>query len=92
MSNEDKAAEVAPVERDAEADFNADRDCRIIDERKSFENSKYLTVNINNGKAINLKELQKLFPNVGIFKIPHLEIFNTDISLYRLDHKLRFKK
>lgn len=87
-----REAKAAPVERDAAADFYTPHGREIIIERTSFQYSKYLTINITDGKEINLQELQKRFPQIAIFKLPHLELFKSSISIYRLDQKLRFKK
>jgi len=92
MTIDTREAKAAPVERDAAADHAPVKISVVGKDTKEFTDTEYLTVNITKGKETTLKELQKRFPQIGIFKLSHLELFGKYIALYRLDHKLRFKK
>ncbi len=92
MTIDTREAKAAPVERDAAADHDPAKISVVGKDTKEFTDTEYLTVNITDRKAISLEELRNRFPRVEIFRFPHFEIFKKRISLYRLDHKLRFKK
>ena len=49
-----------------------------------FVKSKYLTVDITNGKESNLTELRQRFPRIRILYLPY-PIFGNHLSIYRID-------
>ena len=78
-------AKAAPVERPSEADPSCaygskDRD----DQSGCFVISKYLTVDITNGKDATLTELRQHFHHIRILKLPY-PIFGNQLSIYRID-------
>jgi hypothetical protein len=86
MTDMEKSGEGGAVERPADADF-APLIIHVIG-----KDTKYLTVDITNGKETTLWELRQRFPRIDIFKLSHLEIYKTNISLYRLDRNFGVKK
>ena len=88
MADEVKEAKAAPLERSAKAgSFFADHLKYIRDEHGCYVKSKYLTINITNGKESTLTELRQRFPRSTIFRIINLPypILGNHLSIYRVD-------
>ena len=85
MADEVKEAKAAPLERSAKAgSFFADHLKYIRDEHGCYVKSKYLTINITNGKEATLEELRLRFPRIRILNLPY-PIFGNHLSIYRVD-------